>query len=885
MAKKTTVETEFKAQTDDFQKGIKEADKSLKTLKNELKLNSSQLKENSDNIDLVHKRHDILQKESDETSKKIENLEQKLKIATNLFGENSQEVYNLNNEIIKAQTQFQNIQNELIKTDNDIENLTRSSDELEEEFEDVEESTKDASDGFTIMKGIIADLASNAIQSAMQSLKAFSREMISTAASVVAENSAFSQTFGEFEDEATKAVKRVAESTGILDTRLKQSAAQIYAFARSSGASVPEALELMETALNAAADDAAYYDKVLENSTDTLQSFLKGNFANDAALGVSCTETTRNAKAMELFGKKYNDLSEIQKQQTLMRMVTDSQKLSGAMGQASREADGWENVTGNLKETWRQFQATVGTPILEELIPIIQEIQQIFQNIVEKIDWDKFGEIIKTSFGLLKSTCKWFVDNSTAILTVITGIVAGVSAYLAYTTAIKVMKEGWMALTVVQKTAAAVQWALNAAQSANPIGLIISAILGLIAVFVTLWKKCDWFREFWINLWNNIKKICVDVWKKISSFFKESWNDISSIFIEAINGIKNIWISIIDWFKEKIIEPLKKVFQPIFNWYMQLYNGIFQFFVSIGKVLIELIIGVINSIKLIFAPLENWFNENVIQPICTFFVGMWNFIKEMAQNAWNFIKEIWAIVSNWFNETVIQPVADFFKGMWNMVETGAKNTWTGIKNIFSSVANFFGNIFSDAWTRVKNVFSKGGKVFEGIKDGILSSFKNVVNGLIDGINNVVSIPFKGINKALSNIKNVNIFGQKPFAGLVDEISIPQIPRLKVGLDYVPRDFFPAFLDEGERVLTKQENSLFNSLGGFEGILLSRLNNNNSKAFENNQQLAKLIELQEKALSKEWKFEVNDREMAKATRNSNDLESADLINLKKRGLVL
>lgn len=60
----------------------------------------------------------------------------------------------------------------------------------------------------------------------------------------------------------------------------------------------------MERALRAAADSAAYYDTSVEQATETLQSFLKGNYENDAALGLSATETTRNAAAMELFGQK-----------------------------------------------------------------------------------------------------------------------------------------------------------------------------------------------------------------------------------------------------------------------------------------------------------------------------------------------------------------------------------------------------------------------------------------------------------------------------------------------------------------------------------------------------------------------------------------------------
>ena len=48
-------------------------------------------------------------------------------------------------------------------------------------------------------------------------------------------------------------------------------------------------------------------------------------------------------------------------------------------------------------------------------------------------------------------------------------------------------------------------------------------------------------------------------------------------------------------------------------------------------------------------------------------------------------------------------------------------------------------------------------------------------------------------------------------------NIPKIPRLKVGMDYVPSDRFPALLDEGEWVLTKEEANLLRSVGGLESL--------------------------------------------------------------------
>ena len=64
-------------------------------------------------------------------------------------------------------------------------------------------------------------------------------------------------------------------------------------------------------------------------------------------------------------------------------MVKDANQLSVAMGQAAREADGWENVTGNLKEAWNQLLAVIGQPILQAATAIVQNLTSAIQTLTE----------------------------------------------------------------------------------------------------------------------------------------------------------------------------------------------------------------------------------------------------------------------------------------------------------------------------------------------------------------------------------------------------------------------------------------------------------------------------------------------------------------------
>ncbi len=174
---------------------------------------------------------------------------------------------------------------------------------------------------------------------AADKIKDFGLGCINAAADASAAASQFSQVFGDLEGSASESLKNIADTAGITENRMKGSYTKIAAFAKTTGMDTQNALGLADRAMIAVADSAAFYDRSLEETTESLQSFLKGNYENDSALGLSCTEITRNTAANNLYGKSFNELSESQKQLTLLQMVEDANKASGALGQAARESD------------------------------------------------------------------------------------------------------------------------------------------------------------------------------------------------------------------------------------------------------------------------------------------------------------------------------------------------------------------------------------------------------------------------------------------------------------------------------------------------------------------------------------------------------------------
>ncbi len=150
-------------------------------------------------------------------------------------------------------------------------------------------------------------------------------------------------------------------------------------------------------------------------------------------------------------------------------------------------------------------------------------------------------------------------------------------------------------------------------------------------------------------------------------------------------------------------------------------------------------------------------------------------------------------------ELLLTVFGEVFSGILSTVtDVLQNNVMTILRNLIDFIKNVFTGNWKGAWENISNIF-------KNIVEAFVKIFKMPINGIVDLIN--------GFLKGLNNIKIpdwVPGVGGKGF-------NISLIPRLKKGLKFVPGDFFPAYLDYGERVLTQEENLRFSALGGMEGI--------------------------------------------------------------------
>lgn len=451
---------------------------------------------------------------------------------------------------------------------------------------------------------------------------------------------------------------------------------------------------------------------------------------------------------------------------------------SGAASDMSKIMN--DNLNGDLTNLGSKLEG-VQIAIYEKFEPALRDGVKVLDDLLDAINF--------------------VVDHSTEFIAALGAMAAGVAAYVAYTTALKVMTEGWKSLTIVTKAQTAAQWLLNAAMSANPIGLVVAAIAALVAAFVILWNKSEGFRNFWIGLWEKIMNAVQPVidfikgaFDAIISFFENNWQSILLFIVnpfagafkylyDNFEGFRNFVNSVVEavtGFFESAGEKIKEIWNIVFTALMNYFSPVIEFYKTAFEIIAQLAVGCWNIIKAVWGIVSEWFSTNVIEPVKAFFTGLWDVIKTAASIAWETIKTVWIAANDWFNTSIIQPVTGFFSGLWDGIKKGASDAWEGIKSVFTPVVEWFEEKFRTAWQKVKDVFSTGGKIFDGIKEGITEAFKTVVNAIIKGINKVIAIPFKAINNALDTIRDSEILGIKPFAGLISRFDIPEIPLLARG---------------------------------------------------------------------------------------------------------
>lgn len=514
------------------------------------------------------------------------------------------------------------------------------------------------------------------------------------------------------------------------------------------------------------------------NADEMREKFSKGGESAKAATEETLKalfkmddQVAQNQAGVDLFGTMWEDLG-IDGVKALMDVNGEMDKS----GEKMKEIDEirYSDIGNEFSTLGRIIETDLIKPLLESLLPAAQNVVTWVQENVPKVI-EKLGEV------------KQFLSDISPLIAALGTALAGLAlaGVIQNIGAIGTALKTWALST---KVVTAAQWLLNAALSANPIGLIIIAIGALVAAFVVLWNKSEEFRNFWIGLWENIKLIVSTVVTAVKNFFVGLWEGIKSVFStvgewfsEKFTTVKDAIMTVISpiiEFFSGIWESIKSIFTPIVEWFTELFSSVWQTISDIWNNIVGFLEGCWELIKAVFKPVVDWFKEK-FDAAWTAIKKIFSAVKGWFTDRWNDIKMVFSPIVNWFKEKFTNAW-DNIKSAFSAVGSFFSSVWEAVKKPFSKVATWFKDTFKKAWEGVKNVFSTGGKIFDGIKEGIASTFTTVVNGIIGGINKVIEVPFDAINGALRKIRDISIAGVEPFKNKISEINVPQIPLLAKG---------------------------------------------------------------------------------------------------------
>lgn len=641
--------------------------------------------------------------------------------------------------------------------------------ENSEANEEIDESTKKASDASGSISSSFKKIgAAVATFFAVDKIKDFGLGCLTAAADANAASSQFSQVFGDLEGKASSSLSGIANEAGISENRLKGSFTQIAAFAKTTGMDTENALGLSERAMIAVADSAAFYDRSIEDTTESLQSFLKGNYENDAALGLSCTETTRNAAANKLYGKSFNDLSESQKQLTLLQMVEDANKASGALGQAARESDTWTNVTGNLKQSWTDFQAVIGSHVLPTAVNVVKSLAEKVTQLAEKVP-----DIVE-----------WFEKYKGVLVAVgaaIGVVTAGVTAYNVVQ-AVKLAMDAAEVTTLGALIKMKIASAAATLAAVAPYIAIAAAVAAVIAIGVLLYKNWDTIKAKALEL----KDKLAEAWENIKSAVSEKVEAIKTAISEKFEAAKQAVVNIFNAVKNAIStawETIKNVVTVALMFIVELIKGYFTLITLPFRLIWE------NCKEYIFAAWE-WIKgkvSNALNAIKTTISNVWNAIvsvlspilntlKNAITTAWNSIKSTVSSVLNAIKSvvsTVWNAIKSAVSSALNAIKSVVSSVWNSIKNTVSNVMSGVKNTISNAWNSVKSTVSGA---INGVKSSIssgLNSAKNTVSNVLNGIKSKFSSIFNSVKSTVSNAIS-NIKSKFNFSWSLPKLKLPHV---------------------------------------------------------------------------------------------------------------
>ena len=671
-------------------------------------------------------------KEYEEQKKAVDDLQKQYDESTTAQDKNKKSLSQL-------AIQMNNAKADVIKTTKEIDNLGKESDDsakqvddLSKKMGDADGASKNLNDGFTVLKGTMANLASQAISKVVDGFKSLVGGAVDYQKSMEYYTTSFTVMTGSA-DKASETVKKLADIGAKTPFDMPQ-----LADATSL---------LMNFGFNAddAVDSMMMLGDISQGSADKLDSISRAYGKMSSAQKVSLEDINMMIDA------GFNPLQEIsehtgESMQSLydrishgkmsVDEITESMKRSTSEG--GKYFKSMDAQSQTLDGRLSTLSDTINSKLGEALQPILQKAaDEWLPNITNAIDNMNIDSVVSVIDNLISGVGDLFgfiMNNGDTIISLVAGIGTAMMVWNV-ASMINGVVSAVKAFQVANEGASVAQALLNGVMNANPIMLVATLLAGLIATIVTLWNTNEGFRNAVISVWNAFKDTVGNAIAAVGGFIGNliSWfqalpGRIGAFLGGVIGNVQN-WASNMvskaseagSNFVSRVVSFIRGLPSAVWNWLSSTLNNAWNFAGQLARAGVNAASGLVNSIigKIRSLPgqLFNWGVDMV--------KGIANGIRNAIHHVTSAVRDVANKIKSFlhFSRPDEGPLAEYESWMPDMVQ-GLSDSLKKASPDLINQTEALASGMSDALNIDTNI--KGGS-YAGNTSNLVEAFKQALS--------------------------------------------------------------------------------------------------------------------------------------------------------------
>jgi hypothetical protein len=467
---------------------------------------------------------------------------------------------------------------------------------------------------------------------------------------------ALDSVFGANADVVKGWAANAAESTGLAESEYAELASTIGAQLGNMGLAAEDAMTGTKDLIGLGADLAATFGGSTTDAVEALSSALRGEADPAEKYGLSLNQTAVNAKlAEDGMSGLTGEALKTAKTQAILELATE--QAGGAIGQFGREADSASGQQQRMTAEMENASSELGSALL----PMITSVTKT-----------------------LADMAKWVAQNSTLVM-VFAGVIGGLAVgIIALSAAMKAWALVQTIISNASKIATAAQWAWNAALTANPIGLLIAAVVVVIGLIIYLWTTNEGFRNAIFAIWQAISDFAVAAWQWIVDAVTAAWEWIVTAVQTGGDFIAGIW------------QAIATAAEAVWNWILSVVQVVIDFIIAYARFVLSIYVGIWNAIATAAAAVWNWI-LGIVRTVITGIVqfirnaagvigAIWQTIRAAATTVW---RGILSVISGVISSirAAVAAVGSFITGVWDTILNAGRTVWQTLEDTVRNVLN------------------------------------------------------------------------------------------------------------------------------------------------------------------------------------------------------